>query len=137
MKPLHLILTSLMMLIIMLMSNACVKKSTPEQAIESYLTALVSKDATKAVNFSCVEWEEQALAEGAAFEGVTVELNGLICKTEDPSGQPFTQVTCQGKFVYSYAGGENMETDLEGRIFQAKLEDNNWKMCGYPFASFQ
>ncbi len=111
--------------------SACAPKPAAQASVEGYLKALVAKDATKAVNYSCKAWEEQALAEGAAFEGVTVKLEGLACKTEATQPNNLATVSCMGKFVYSYAGGENMEISLDGRMFQTVFEDNQWKMCGY------
>jgi len=115
--------------------TACKAQSTPQAAIEAYLQALVAKDVTQAVNASCAEWEEQALAEGAAFEGVTVKLEGLACRVMDSEEKSSVYVACDGKFVYSYAGGEKMESDLTGRVFLAKKEGNQWRMCGYPLAT--
>lgn len=115
--------------------TGCKEQNTPQAAIEAYLKALVAKDVTQAVNTSCAEWEEQALAEGAAFEGVTVKLEGLACRVMDSEEKSSVYVVCDGKFVYSYAGGEKMESDLTGRVFLAKQEGNQWRMCGYPLAT--
>ncbi len=120
-----------LIILIPIISSGCKQKATAAEVIQGYLNALVAKDVTKAVKLSCAGWEEQALAEGAAFEGVTVKLDGLLCKDETASGQDQGIVTCAGKFVYSYASGENMEIPLAGRIFLVTREDNNWKMCGY------
>ena len=135
MKRIRLLLAGWALLITALSLPGCRNQNTPQGAIEAYLRALVSKDVTQAVNVSCAEWEEQALAEGAAFEGVTVKLEGLACQAMDAEEKSATYVTCEGKFVYSYAGGENMESDLAGRVFQAKQEGSQWKMCGYPLAT--
>jgi hypothetical protein len=115
----------------LLILTGCMQKPAAYSAVENYLKALVAKDTTKAVNYSCAAWEEQALAEGSAFEGVTVELDGLQCQTDGTQANNLATVSCTGKFVYSYAGGENMEIPLDGRVFQTVFEANQWKMCGY------
>lgn len=122
----------MILLMVMFFSAACRAQNTPQKAIEDYLNALVAKDVNQAVNVSCAEWEEQALAEGAAFEGVTVKLEGLACQAINGEEKTVAYVACEGKFVYSYAGGENLESDLAGRVFQLKQEGGQWKMCGYP-----
>jgi hypothetical protein len=103
---------------------------TAADVVEEYVAALVDKNDVQAVNLSCVEWEESAQAEGAAFEGVEVALEGVECNVVEEDGETAT-VSCSGKIVFSYAGGENEEIDLERRDYHVVFESGEWRMCGY------
>ncbi len=109
---------------------ACNQVGSPSETIEAYLEALVAKDEILAVNLSCASWEEQASVEGAAYEGVEVSLDNVSCAVVDDRGES-ASVSCKGEIVFSYAGGEDQVDELEGRLFEAALEDGEWKMCGY------
>lgn len=98
--------------------------------IEGYLTALVEEDTVQAVSLSCAAWEESALAEGAAFAGVEVELVDPACSLVEESDDQAV-VACAGSFQFTYAGGEQQELDLSNRQYLLKLEAGEWKMCGY------
>jgi hypothetical protein len=108
---------------------ACVQQGSAEDAIEAYLTAIVSKDVVRAVNKSCLDWEEGAHAEASSFEAVIVQLDGLTCASISASGEQ-TLVNCEGKIIANY-GGEDQDIPLSGRNYVAVLEDGEWKMCGY------
>jgi len=109
--------------------TACTQQGTAEDAIEAYLDALVSKDVIRAVNKSCLEWEEGAHAEASSFEAVIVRLDGLACSPTDEGGER-TLVECEGKIIANY-GGEDQDITLSQRGYLAVLEDGEWKMCGY------
>ncbi len=109
---------------------ACSQSDPPSRVVEDYLTALVEKDDVLAVNLSCLEWEESAKAEGASFEGVEVILENASCVVVEQDDQSAT-VTCSGKFVFSYAGGEDEEIGLDRRDYFVVFEGGDWRMCGY------
>lgn len=109
----------------------CAASSSPGGTVEKYLQALADKDETAAVSLSCAEWEEQALAEGASFKNVSVELQNVDCQAKSQS-EGSALVTCTGKYVFSYDAGEDQELDLEGREFKVVQEASEWRMCGYP-----
>lgn len=108
---------------------ACTQQESAEQAIEAYLNALVSKDVVRAVNKSCLDWEEGAHAEASSFEAVIVRLEGLTCKPIGESGDR-TFIECEGRIIANY-GGEDQDIPLSGRTYLAVSEDGEWKMCGY------
>jgi len=109
---------------------ACSQSDAPARVVEDYFTALVEKDDVLAVNLSCLEWEEIAKAEGASFEGVEVILESASCVVVEEDGKSAT-VTCSGKFVFSYAGGEVEEIGLDRRDYFVVFEGGDWRMCGY------
>lgn len=102
----------------------------PDAVVENYLAALVANDDVAAVNFSCAAWETNAQEEGASFEGVEVALQDVDCAVSEQDSASAT-VTCAGKIVFSYAGGEDEEIDLSARSFSVVLEGSEWRMCGY------
>lgn len=108
---------------------ACTNQGSAEEAIEAYLDALVSKDVIRAVNKSCMDWEEGAHAEASSFEAVIVRLDGLVCNPLDVSGDR-ALVDCEGKIIANY-GGEDQDILLSARTYIAVVEDGEWKMCGY------
>jgi len=109
--------------------TACAQQGSAEDAIEAYLDALVSKDVIRAVNISCLDWEEGAHAEASSFEAVIVRLDGLACSPSDVVGDR-TLVDCEGKIIANY-GGEDQDILLSQRTYLAVLDDGEWKMCGY------
>jgi len=109
--------------------TACIQQGSAEDAIDAYLNALVAKDVVRAVDKSCLDWEEGAHAEASSFEAVIVRLDGLTCTPTSVIGEQ-TLVNCEGKIIANY-GGEDQDIPLAGRIYVAVLEDGEWKMCGY------
>ena len=101
----------------------------PESAVENYLQAVVSTDEVAAVNASCSAWEQQAVLESSAYEGVETRLENLDCQVVSQDGDT-AQVSCTGQIVYSYAGGEDQVDELGGRLFTVVVEGGEWKMCG-------
>ena len=109
---------------------ACASSAgSPESAVENYLQAVVSTDEVAAVNASCSAWEQQAVLESSAYEGVETRLENLDCQVVSQDGET-AQVSCGGQIVYSYAGGEDQVDELGGRLFSAVVEGREWKMCG-------
>lgn len=110
--------------------TACLETKSPSAAVEGYLQALADKDESAAVNLSCADWEEQAMAEGASFKSVEVALEDISCSVDSESGERAV-VSCTGKYVFSYDAGEQQELNLEGRMFNVVKEAGEWRMCGY------
>ncbi|MCL5428347.1 MAG: hypothetical protein M1347_00900 [Chloroflexi bacterium] len=102
---------------------------SPEGAVETYLQAVISIDEVAAVNASCSAWEQQAILESAAYEGVETRLENLDCQVVSQDGNS-AQVSCTGQIVYSYAGGEDQIDELGGRLFSVVVEGGEWKLCG-------
>ena len=109
---------------------ACSTSISPADVVENYLTALVAKDDILAVNLSCTAWESSAKADGAAFEGVEVTLENPSCSVISEDGQQAV-VSCTGRFLFSYAGGEEEEIGLDRRDYLVVFEGGEWRMCGY------
>jgi hypothetical protein len=125
----HKVLFGMVILSLSLVFAACTTQGSAENAIEAYLDALVSKDVIRAVNVSCLDWEEGAHAEASSFEAVIVRLEDLECgAVSQVDGRAF--VGCEGKIVANY-GGEDQDILLAGRTYLAVQEDGVWKMCGY------
>lgn len=120
----------LMIIIGSLIMSSCSAGGSPADTMEKYLQALAAKDEVSAVNHSCAEWEEGALAEGASFKTVEVTLDNLNCLTDTETADSAV-VSCTGKFIFSYDAGEDQELDLTGRVFKVTKESGEWRMCGY------
>ena len=119
-----------LVVLVILLLGACSTANSPNSTIEDYLHALADKNEVSAVNLSCGEWEEQALAEGASFMNVDVVLESVVCQVEEESDDK-ASVSCSGRFVFSYDAGEDQELNLEGRVFKVVKEASEWRMCGY------
>lgn len=102
---------------------------SPESAVEAYLQAVVSVDEVSAINAACSSWEQQALLEAAAYQGVQSQLENLSCSLLARDGDS-ALVSCTGQVRYSYAGGEDQLDDLGGRVFSAVVQGGEWTMCG-------
>ncbi|MGD8814289.1 MAG: nuclear transport factor 2 family protein [Anaerolineales bacterium] len=116
--------------LLMLILASCGGGSSPGDVIEAYLAAVVAKDEVTSVRLSCLAWEEQARAEGAAFDANEVALRDVSCEAVEVQGDEAI-VTCTGSIRFSYEGGVEETLDLEGRFFRTIFEDGEWKMCGY------
>jgi hypothetical protein len=114
-----------------LLVAGCAQDKGPQDAVETFLKAMLDGDQDKAFSVVCPEWEARAAVELDAFSGVSGKLEGLACKEagKDESGE-FTLVTCQGKMVLDYRG-EERERSLEGTNYLTQKIDGEWKVCGY------
>ncbi len=114
-----------------LLLTACgASADTPEKVVEAYLAALVAGDSAQAVSLSCAAWEESAVSDSAAFDGVEVSLEGTACSVVEQAEERAV-VACTGQFVFSYAGGESQTLGLENRQYVVVMENDAWRMCGY------
>ena len=126
-KITKILLSSLLFLLIL---NACAgSTSNPEQAVESYLTAIVDADIDKITTLSCAEWEEMAWLELDSFQGVEVSLVDMQCTQTGTDGD-LGLVTCSGHYLTSY-DGEEMKIDLGTREFELVQQSGEWLVCGY------
>lgn len=107
----------------------CSQQSGAATAIETYVKALVARDANALKNASCAEWEGNAQVELDSFTAVSISLEGLSCQEAGKDGNA-TLVSCTGKIKASY-NGENQELDLSSRTYRAVQESSEWRMCGY------
>lgn len=125
------LIIGMILIVILLGLTACSAPDSPSDVVENYLVAMVAKDDILTVNLSCIAWEENAKAEGAGFQGVEVSLENAACIVVDENGDRAI-VSCSGKFVFQYAGGEVDEIDLSRRNYSVVKEAGEWKMCGQP-----
>jgi hypothetical protein len=116
--------------ILLLGLAACGGGASPGEVVEDYLAAVVAKDDVASVNLSCLEWEVQARAEGAAFDANEVALEDVSCQAVEENAETAI-VNCTGRIRFSYDGGVEEHLVLEGRNFRTIVEDGEWKMCGY------
>lgn len=115
--------------LILLVTAGCGQGGRSSAVIEAYIESLVAGDSAQAVSLSCIEWEEQAVAEAESFEAVEVELSGLKC-SERESSEGEAVVSCEGEILVDYEGEEQI-LDLHARSYLAVLEQGDWRMCGY------
>lgn len=120
----------ILLMVLTLALSSCGVPNSPSDIIEEYIDAMVAKNDILTVNLSCVAWEENAKAEGAGFEGVEVSLEDVACLVMDETSDS-ASVSCTGKFIFQYAGGEIEEIDLDRRNYSLVQESGEWKMCGY------
>jgi hypothetical protein len=123
-----------LLLIVLLFSglvlSACAGgQDAPAQTVELYHQALVDKDQEKLINYSCADWESQALLELDSFVSVDTELANVTCQTVSEESDT-AQVTCEGAITATY-NGEAREFPLSGRTFLVVKENNEWRLCGY------
>ena len=113
-----------------LLLTACSASNSdaPAQTVESYLTALVEKDADRLATLSCGEWEDDALLELDSFQAVTARLEGMACEQTGTDGDT-ALVLCNGKIIATY-GNEDQELDLSVRTYQVLQEGGEWLVCG-------
>ena len=98
-------------------------------AIQSYIQALSDRDTTKVSNLSCADWEQNALVEADSFTSVGSSVENLTCSEDGKEGSDRI-VSCTGTLVLDY-NGEIQQIDLSKRTYIARLEDGEWRMCGY------
>jgi hypothetical protein len=102
---------------------------SPENAVESYLKALVNKDSDTLSTLSCADWEAGALMEYDSLQAVTVRLVGLACVKSGEDGD-FSLVNCAGKLIATY-NGEDQNIELSPRIYKVVSQNGDYLVCGY------
>ena len=99
------------------------------QAVQTYLQALVAKDAARLANQSCKAWESDATLEMDSFQAVTATLEGVACQETGKEGSA-TLVNCKGSIVATY-NNEKQNLDLSPRNYKVVQEGGEWRVCGY------
>jgi hypothetical protein len=116
----------------LLLLTACGGQNDDEaaaQAVEAYLSALVEQDTDTLVNLSCAAWEQGALTDSAAYDGVTARLKGMQCAASGQEGDAIL-VSCQGEIIATYSG-EDRPLPLDRVTYLTVNEGGEWRMCGY------
>jgi len=103
--------------------------SPAAQAVQTYLQALVTKDAAKLSNQACKAWESDATMEMDSFQAVTATLEGVDCQETGKDGSA-TLVNCKGSIVATY-NNEKQNLDLSPRTYKVVQEGGEWRVCGY------
>jgi len=121
--------TIIMILFAILFASCSGGEDGATQAIESYIHALGNKDSVQISNYSCADWEQNALIEVDSLTAVGSKVENLECKQ---SGQESENVfvTCTGLLALDY-DGEAQQIDLSTRTYIALQEGGEWRMCGY------
>jgi galactitol-specific phosphotransferase system IIB component len=104
-------------------------KNPSAVAVESYLKALVSKDAAKVSALSCKTWESQALLEMDGFQAVKAELDNVVCKDSGSDGSA-TLVSCTGNISLTY-NTEKQSLDVSRQTYKVVQEGGDARVCGY------
>jgi hypothetical protein len=108
---------------------ACASNTdAPAKAVESYLNALVNKEADKLPTLVCGDWEEDALIELDSFQAVTAKLEDLSCAQTGTDGDT-SLVVCNGNIVATY-NNEDQKLDLSVRTYQVVEQGGDWLVCG-------
>lgn len=123
---------SLLLILIVLLS-ACSGGAGDEEAaanaVEAYLAALVEQDTDTLVNLSCAAWEQGALTDSAAYDGVTARLQDAECAAAGAEGDTIL-VSCSGSIIATYSG-EDRPLPLDRVQYVTVNEGGDWRMCGY------
>jgi hypothetical protein len=117
-------------LFFILLLSACENsQASAARAIEKYITTLSDKDSVQLSNLSCNAWQPDALVELDSLAGVGSKVENLACQQTGEDGAD-RYVSCSGILALDY-NGEAQEIDLSARIYIARQEDGEWRMCGY------
>lgn len=123
-------LVFLLVALLATMITACSSSNgdAPVKAVESYLNALVAKDADLLPTLVCGDWEDDALIELDSFQAVEARLDNVAC-TQTGSDGDTALVDCTGNIVASY-NGEDQQLDLSVRTYQVVQQGGDWLVCG-------
>lgn len=116
-------------LVILAVSACSGRQSDPADYAESYVNALVEKDADTLVTLSCADWEVDAVTQVDSLEAVEARVEGLACEQTGTDGD-YALVLCEGSIVLTY-DGEDRPIDLATRTFQLVQSGSDWLVCGY------
>jgi hypothetical protein len=108
---------------------SCGKSGDATSSIEAYIQALSDKNLAQISNLSCVDWEQNALIEVDSLTAVGSKIENLACEEAGKEGDS-TYVSCTGYLALDY-NGEIQQIDLSNRVYIARYEDGDWRMCGY------
>ena len=108
---------------------SCGEDNNATSSIDAYIEALSSKDQALISNLSCSDWEQNALIEVDSLTAVGSKVENLVCE-EAGKESDLTYISCTGYLELDY-NGELQQIDLSNRIYTARYEDGEWRMCGY------
>lgn len=110
--------------------TACGTSNTdaPAKAVETYLGALVAKDADRLPTLVCGDWEDDALLELDSIQAVDAHLDNAVCQQTGTEGDT-SLVNCTGSIVLTY-DGEDQNIDLSTFTYQVVQEGGDWLVCG-------
>jgi hypothetical protein len=103
-------------------------KDPAAAAVESYLAAAVSKDATKVSGLVCKDFEDQALLFMDGFQAVKAELSGVSCKNAGKENSA-TLVSCTGSISLTY-NTEKQSLDVSRQSYQVVQQGGDYLVCG-------
>lgn len=99
------------------------------QTVESYITAIASKDEAGLISNSCAGYEDDALLLLDSLELVEVSLaEGMACQVIGSDGDA-TLVNCNATLQMSY-NGEPQTLDFSNITYEVVNENGNWLVCG-------
>ncbi len=119
-------------LLVTLVLTACGGDNAGEQAataVQTYLQALVDKDADTLASVSCADWEDDATLELDSFQAVETRLDNVTCQASGTEGDS-TLVQCSGSIIATY-NNEDMALDLGARTYVVANEGGEYRVCGY------
>jgi len=119
-------------LFVTLVLTACGGDNAGEQAataVQTYLQALVDKDADTLASVSCADWEDDATLELDSFQAVETRLDNVTCQASGTEGDS-TLVQCSGSIIATY-NNEDMALDLGARTYVVANEGGEYRVCGY------
>ncbi|MBI3167610.1 MAG: hypothetical protein HYZ22_03975 [Chloroflexi bacterium] len=121
---------TILMLALSIILSACGASASggATTAVESYITALATKDEATLISNSCADWEDDALIELDSFALVEVTVEGMSCAKSGTDSDK-TLVDCTGMLNMSY-NGEPQSLDLADRTYKVVEQDGNWLVCG-------
>ena len=129
MKRYHYKFIPILFIVTLLLAGCKSEQNGATKAIETYIQALSNKDSVQISNFSCADWEQNALLEVDSLTGVGSKVVNLKCEQTGQDGTD-TYVSCTGSLDLDY-NGEGQQIDLSARIYIARQEAGEWRMCGY------
>lgn len=112
----------------LLVSCGLSNSDAPAAAVESYLNALVAKEAERLPTLVCGDWEEDALIELDSLQAVSARLEGVSCTQTGTDGST-ALVDCTGNIVLTY-DTEDQNIDLANVTYQVVEEGGDWLVCG-------
>lgn len=98
-------------------------------AVQTYLQALVDKDADTLASVACADWEDDATLELDSFQAVETRLDNVTCQASGTDGDS-TLVQCSGSIIATY-NNEDMALDLGARTYVVANEGGEYRVCGY------
>lgn len=104
--------------------------NNPARTVETYLRALVEKDASSISSLSCADWEPMALLELDALQAVETRLEGLTCSTTTEETDSTFSVDCTGQLLATY-NNEDQEIDLSFNTYIVIEQGGEYLVCGY------